>query len=41
MHIYIYSPSGAVRDKAALRRAVKHLSKQGHDVELDPDALSS
>jgi len=41
MHIYIYSPSGAVRDKAALRRAVKHLSQQGHDVELDPDALSS
>jgi muramoyltetrapeptide carboxypeptidase len=41
MHIYIFSPSGAVRDKAALRRAVKHLTKQGHDVELDPDALSS
>jgi muramoyltetrapeptide carboxypeptidase len=41
MHIYIYSPSGAVRDKAALRRSVKHLTKQGHDVELDPDALTS
>jgi muramoyltetrapeptide carboxypeptidase len=41
MHIYIFSPSGAVRDKAALRRAVKHLAKQGHDVELDPDAMSS
>lgn len=41
MHIYIYSPSGAVRDKAALRRAVKHFEKQGHDVELDPDALTS
>ena len=41
MHIYIFSPSGAVRDKAALRRAVKHFAKQGHDVELDPDALSS
>ena len=41
MHIYIFSPSGAVRDKAALRRAVKYLAKQGHDVELDPDALSS
>ena len=40
MHIYIYSPSGAVRDKAALRRAVKHLGRLGHDVELDPDALS-
>ena len=41
MHIYIYSPSGAVRDKAALRRAVKHLGRLGHDVELDPDALST
>ena len=41
MHIYIFSPSGAVRDKAALRRAVKHFAKQGHDVELDPDALGS
>ena len=41
MHIYIFSPSGAVRDKAALRRAVKYFAKQGHDVELDPDALSS
>lgn len=41
MHIYIYSPSGAVRDKMALRRAVKHLSRLGHDVELDPDALST
>ena len=41
MHIYIYSPSGAVRDKAALRRAVKHLTKQGHEVELDPDVLTS
>ena len=41
MHIYIYSPSGAVRDKAALRLAVKRLTKLGHDVELDPDSLSS
>ena len=41
MHIYIFSPSGAVRDKAALRRAVKHLTQQGHEVELDPDVLSS
>lgn len=41
MHIYIYSPSGAVRDKAALRRAVKHLTQQGHDVELDPDVLTT
>ena len=41
MHIYLYSPSGAVRDKAALRLAVKRLGQLGHDVELDPAALSS
>ncbi len=41
MHIYIYSPSGALRDKAALRKALKRLAKLGHDVELDPDALSA
>ncbi len=41
MHIYIYSPSGALRDKAALRKALKRLAKLGLDVELDPDALSA
>ena len=40
-HIYIYSPSGAVRDKAAFRRAVKRLQRQGHEVEVDVDALAS
>ncbi|GAB4216564.1 MAG: LD-carboxypeptidase [Rhodoferax sp.] len=40
-HIYIYSPSGAVRDKAAFRRGVRRLESLGHQVELDPDALSS
>lgn len=40
-HIYIYSPSGAVRDKAAFRRAIKRLQAQGHEVEVDTDALSS
>ena len=40
-HIYIYSPSGAVRDKAAFRRGVKRLESFGHTVELDADALSS
>ena len=40
-HIYLYSPSGAVRDKAAFRRGVKRLQAQGHEVEIDPDALSS
>jgi muramoyltetrapeptide carboxypeptidase len=40
-HIYIYSPSGAVRDKAAFRRGVARLKSLGHEVELDPDALTS
>ena len=40
-HIYIYSPSGAVRDKAAFKRGVQQLVAMGHDVEVDPDALSS
>ena len=40
-HIYIFSPSSAVRDKAAFKRGVKRLEAQGHEVEIDPDALSS
>jgi muramoyltetrapeptide carboxypeptidase len=40
-HIYIYSPSGAVRDKAAFRRGVKRLESLGHEVEVDTHALSS
>lgn len=40
-HIYIYSPSGAVRDKAAFRRGVARLKALGHAVEVDPDALRS
>ena len=40
-HIYIYSPSSAVRDKAAFRRGLKRLKAQGHDVEVDAAALSS
>ena len=40
-HIYIYSPSGAVRDKPAFKRGVKRLGVLGYDVEVDPDALSS
>lgn len=39
-HIYIYSPSGAVRDKAAFQRGVRYLQSLGHDVEMDADALS-
>ena len=30
-----------MRDKAALRRAIKRLQQLGHEVELDPDALAS
>lgn len=40
-HIYIYSPSSAVRDKAAFRRGLKRLKALGHEVEVDADALSS
>ena len=40
-HIYIYSPSGAVRDKPAFRRGVKRLKALGHEVDIDTDALSS
>jgi muramoyltetrapeptide carboxypeptidase len=39
--IYIYSPSGAVRDKAAFKRGVRRLEAAGYDVEFDADALSS
>ena len=39
--IYIYSPSGAVRDKAAFRRGVRRLQALGHQVEVDPNALTS
>lgn len=40
-HIYIYSPSSAVRDKAAFRRGVALLKARGHEVEIDPAALQS
>jgi len=40
-HIYIFSPSSAVRDKAAFKRGVKRLKALGHQVEIDADALSS
>ena len=40
-HIYIYSPSGAVRDKAAFKRGIARLRALGHEVEVDPDALAS
>ncbi len=40
-HIYIYSPAGAVRDKAGFKRGIKRLTAQGHLVEIDKDALTS
>lgn len=40
-HIYIYSPSSAVREKAAFRRGIARLKAMGHEVEVDQDALSS
>ncbi|MFT4268524.1 MAG: LD-carboxypeptidase [Xenophilus sp.] len=40
-HIYIYSPAGAVRDKAAFRRGVARLKALGHAVEIDEAALKS
>lgn len=40
-HIYIYSPSSAVRDKAAFKRGIKRLQALGHEVEIDSDALAS
>lgn len=40
-HIYIYSPSSAVRDKAGFKRGVKRLMAMGYEVEIDEAALSS
>ncbi|HSV34358.1 MAG TPA: LD-carboxypeptidase [Ramlibacter sp.] len=34
-HIYIFSPSSAVGDKAVIRRGVARLQALGHEVELD------
>jgi len=40
-HIYVFSPSSAVRDKAAFRLGVARLKALGHEVEIDPAALTS
>ena len=40
-HIYIYSPSSAVRDKAAFKRGLKHLTASGYEIEVDEAALAS
>ena len=39
-HIYVYSPSSAVRDKAAFKRGVARLKALGHEVEIDTDVLA-
>ena len=39
--LYIYSPSGAVRDRAAFKRGVQFLKSRGHRVTVDPAALKS
>jgi muramoyltetrapeptide carboxypeptidase len=39
--IYIFSPSSAVRNKAALRRGVARLKALGHEVELDASVLAT
>ena len=40
-NIYVFSPSSAVRDKAAFRRGVARLKALGHEVEVDAAALSA
>ena len=40
-HIYVFSPSSAVRDKAAFRRGIRRLQALGHEVEVDEAALAS
>jgi muramoyltetrapeptide carboxypeptidase len=39
--IYIFSPSSAVRNKAAVRRGVSRLKALGHEVELDPSVFAT
>lgn len=39
-HIYVYSPSSAVRDRAAVRRGLARLKAMGHEVEMDADAFA-
>ena len=39
-HIYVYSPSSRVVDKAAFKRGIKRLQALGHEVELDADVLT-
>jgi muramoyltetrapeptide carboxypeptidase len=38
--IYIFSPCGPVRDRAAFQRGIQRLIQMGYAVDIDPDALS-
>jgi len=40
-NIYLFSPSGAIRDKKGFKRGVSLLKSMGHNVEVDPTALSA
>ena len=40
-HIYIYSPSSAVRDKTSFKRGLKRLIAMGYEVEVDEAALTT
>lgn len=40
-HIYIYSPSSAVRDKASFKRGLKRLAALGYEIEVDEAALTT
>ena len=40
-HIYVYAPSSAVIDKTAFKRGIKRLQALGHEVEIDPAALTN
>ncbi|TXH51072.1 MAG: LD-carboxypeptidase, partial [Cellvibrionales bacterium] len=40
-HIYVFSPSSALRDNAAFRLGIKHLQAMGHELEVDTAALAS
>ena len=40
-HIYIYSPSSAVRDKSVVRRGAARLKALGYEVEIDEAALAT
>ena len=39
-HLYVISPSSAVHRTSDFKRGIRHLEKLGHQVEVDPGALS-